>query len=343
MNTEELRELFNVFKGKHRSTRDRNNKILVIDGLNMFIRSFSGSPAMDTRGNHVGGLLGFMKSLFAVIKMFRPTRCVIVFDGIDGGRGRRMKFPEYKAGRKNRTRLNRFIDVTGILDEGEEFKRQLKRLEQYLNVLPVQLICINYIEADDVIGYITKGYYSHINFDEITIVSSDKDFLQLIDEKTKIYRPTERKLYDTKQLKERFSISPKNYLTFRTLDGDAADNIPGVPGVGLKTMLKCFPEFKDRDISTEDIILSAEQKIKDGSKLKTYKNIAESSDRISLNWELMQLHDVDISGSKKLTIKKILDSKVYRMDKKVFKEMLYNDNLHSHIQYIDQWIYSTLR
>lgn len=338
----DLRTIFEQFKKRQGDTEDRNSRVLIFDGLNMFIRSFSASPLMDHRGQHIGGLVGFMKSVFSIIKMFRPTRCVIVFDGKDGGKSRRKIFPQYKAGRENSTRLNRFVDVNGIIDEGEQFSRQFRRLEQYLQVIPVSTICIDYIEADDVIGYMSNGYYKRTSYKNITIVSTDRDFLQLVDTNINVYRPTEHQLYDIELMKNRFEISPKNYLTYRTLAGDASDNIPGVEGIGFKTLIKRFPEFKEREIDTEDVIRLAAQKIEEGSKLKAYKNVAAATQQLTLNRELMQLHDVNISGLHKITIDTLMDKPIYPMDKIQFKQMLYDDGINTHIHPIDQWIKSNL-
>lgn len=342
MDTTKLQQLFQQFRDEQKQVKDRNHRIMVVDGLNLFIRAFTGSPVMNHRGDHVGGLVGFMKTLFSLVQQFRPTRCVVVFDGIDGGKRRREKFPGYKSGRKNRDRLNRFVEVDGAIDEQESLKRQYHRLEQYLHVLPLTLICIDHIEADDAIAYITNQYFGNKEHGDIVIVSGDGDFLQLVSETVQVYSPTKRKLYDVNLVVKEFNITPRNFLTYRALTGDTSDSIPGVRGLGLKTMLKCFPEIKDRDIDVEGIIELSKVRIDEGNKMKVYTNVAESSDQILLNWELMQLDNVDIPGSKKQTITMMLDEGIYHLDKLKLKQMIYEDGLNNYFPYFDSWIQSTI-
>ena len=112
--------------------------------------------------------------------MVRPTRTIIVFDG-KGGSNRRKIFPEYKAGRKMSVRLNRHLDVS--LTREQEHKmmiRQLNRLIEYLECLPLTIITQDNIEGDDVIGYCSKHLFKN---NKSTIMSTDKDFLQLVDDK----------------------------------------------------------------------------------------------------------------------------------------------------------------
>jgi DNA polymerase-1 len=342
MGSERLQELFEQFKGSQYENRNRNNRIMIVDGLNLFVRAFTGSPLMNHRGDHVGGVVGFMKSLFSIIRKFGPTRCVLVFDGENSSHRRRVKFPAYKTGRKNRDRLNRYVEVDGILDEITSMKNQFVRLEQYIHLMPFTLVCIDYAEADDVIGYIVTKHYRSRDFDDILIVSSDKDFLQLVNDKVNVYSPTKKKLYTPTEVIGEYGISPKNYLTYRTLTGDPSDSIPGVRGMGLKTMLKCYPEMASVDVDIEDIFEITNQRISDGSKAKVYRNILDAKDQVILNRELMQLSDADIAGPSKTHIDMVMDELVYPMDKKRLSEMIYEDGINDHFLYFDSWLVSTL-
>ena len=87
-----------------------NDKVLVIDGLNTFIRVFSVIPTTNDDGIHVGGIVGFLKSIGYIINMIRPTRTIVVFDGKGGSSRRRKIYPEYKAKRKTKYRVNRSYD-----------------------------------------------------------------------------------------------------------------------------------------------------------------------------------------------------------------------------------------
>ena len=147
-------------------------------------------------------------------------------------------------------------------DEQLSMKRQFVWLIDLLDSLPITTMIYDGIEADDVIGHIAKHVLAED--EECYIVSTDKDFLQLVDEKTKVYSPTKKKLYDRELVKEEWGMYPQNLLLFRTLDGDNSDNVPGVKGCGLKTVLKRFPELsEDREITFDEFFQICEDRRKD--------------------------------------------------------------------------------
>ena len=94
-----LREL-NEDKEKESKLTSLNDRILVIDGLNTYIRCWSATPSLNEDGVHIGGIIGTLKSVAALIRQYKPTRCIIVFDGVDGNKRRRKLYPQYKEGRK---------------------------------------------------------------------------------------------------------------------------------------------------------------------------------------------------------------------------------------------------
>ena len=121
-----------------------NDSVLLIDGMNLFIRVFSAIPTTNEDGVHVGGIVGFLRSLAFNINMIRPTRTIIVFDGKGGSNRRRKIFPEYKMGRKMSYRLNRAHDFLTREEEQQMMIRQLNRVVEYLECLPVSIICLLY-------------------------------------------------------------------------------------------------------------------------------------------------------------------------------------------------------
>ena len=134
-----------------------NDRVLVIDGLNTFIRAFAVNPAINDDGLHIGGMIGFLRSIRYTCDILKPSRCIIVFDGKDGSKRRSKIYPDYKATRKVKKRLNRNVDWgTAPADEEESMKQQMGRLIEYLEQLPLTLICIDGIEADDGIAYISQ-------------------------------------------------------------------------------------------------------------------------------------------------------------------------------------------
>jgi 5'-3' exonuclease len=118
-------------KGGNLDSGKPNDKVLIIDGLNTFIRCFSAIPTLNDDGAHVGGIVGFLRSIGYAIRTIRPTRTVIVFDGKGGSNRRKKLFPEYKAGRKMSERLNRAYDFNDKEDELQSMKMQLTRVIDY--------------------------------------------------------------------------------------------------------------------------------------------------------------------------------------------------------------------
>lgn len=283
--------------------RERNSRVLIIDGLNTFIRSWTTNPTMNEDGDHTGGVIGSLKSIGYQIREFNPTRCIVTFDGKDGSQSRKKIHEGYKAGReKNRFRVNR--QYQGMMDEEEErlsMKQQFVWLNDILDYLPVSTMIYDGIEADDTIAYLTKHNESDLG-NEVVIVSTDKDFLQLVSDKVKVFSPTKKKLYDRQMVFDEYGIWPENLLLYRTLDGDKSDNIPGIKGCGIKTLLKRFPELsEDRTITHEEFFQMCEEK---HGKIKLYDDILKAKDQLLMNKRLMELDEPHIPTNQKL---KILD------------------------------------
>ena len=298
------KKLLNEVESEHevKHLRVRNSKVLVIDGLNTFIRSWTTNPTMNEDGDHTGGVIGSLKSIAATIRQFNPTRVVLVFDGKGGSKGRKEIFEGYKSERgKNRFRVNRqYPEMMSQEDEQLSMKRQFVWLVDLLDSLPITTMIYDGIEADDVIGNIAKHVLGED--EECVIVSTDKDFLQLVDDKTRVYSPTKKKFYDRDMVKDEYGIYPQNLLLFRTLDGDNSDNIPGVKGCGLKTVLKRFPELMEDRLVTFDEFFDVCEAKKDDAKI--YNDIFTQKKDVLRNRQIMQLEEPHIGTNQKL---KILD------------------------------------
>ena len=310
------KKLLNEVETEHdsNSQRVRNSRVLIIDGLNTFIRSWTTNPTMNEDGDHTGGVIGSLKSIGFGIRQFNPTRVILTFDGKGGSNGRKKIYEGYKSERgKNRFRVNRqYPEMMTQEDEQVSMKRQFVWLVDILDSLPVTTMVYDGIEADDVIGHITTQLLSED--EECVIISTDKDFLQLVNDKVTVYSPTKKKKYDRKAVFEEYGLYPQNLLLFRTLDGDNSDNIPGVKGCGLKTVLKRFPELsEDRKIEFDEFFDIAETKIKES---KMYSDIAANKNVILRNQQLMQLEEPIISTNEKM---KILDR--FREPNKKFEKM----------------------
>ena len=297
-----------------------DDKVLIIDGLNTFIRVFSVIPTTNDDGIHVGGIVGFLRSIGYTINMFQPTRVIIVFDGKGGSSRRRKIYPEYKQNRKTKYRVNRTYDFASQEDEKQNMIMQLQRVVEYLDLLPVTVLSYDNIEADDTIGYLCKQVLKE---SEVIVMSTDKDFLQLANGKTKIWSPTKKKLYDEEAVFEEFGITAKNYIWYRVIDGDKSDNISGIKGLGLKTIRKKLPFLTENKIfNIEDIT----------------KALPESSEIINRNYRLMQLQEVDISGSTKSRILQKIRQPINRLVKFKFETMFLEDKLFTALPNLNSWL-----
>jgi DNA polymerase-1 len=268
-------------------------RLLIVDGLNLYIRNYIANPTMSENGDPIGGLKGFLSSLQKVVRNTNPDKIVITWDG-DGGSSKKRKIvKEYKFGRKP-VRLNRF--ARGQLTEEQQLENrswQFERLINYLNCMPIHQIRIDGFEADDVISYVNQME----QFDDWLkiIVSTDKDFYQCVaatddTNHTVIYRPREKGKFEVikqKNLLEEYDIHPSNFVYARTMEGDKSDNLPGVPGIGIKTVGKRFPFLsEDNDYYLQDIFDHCEKNL---GKVKIYDKILECQELVKTNYQMMQL------------------------------------------------------
>lgn len=288
--TEQDRQLLYKLSKKDKSlniSRNVNSSILIIDGVNLFIRSWCSDPTMNNNGEHVGGILGSLKSIGYAIKLLCPTRCIVVFDGIGGSKKRKEIYPNYKEGRKNSIRLNRtYVEDSTATEEEKNRTKQYLRLTQYLQNLPVNLLSINYVEADDVIAYLALDCFKDSN--KIYIMSTDKDFLQLCTERINIYSPTKKRIYGPKEVLDEYKIHPTNFILYKALNGDTSDNIDGIKGVGPKTIIKYFPWLNEESKHTVDDIISGSMDLR--NKYSACNTICENRSILDRNVELMQLN-----------------------------------------------------
>lgn len=316
---------------------NKNSHILIIDGLNTFIRVFSAVPALNDDGMHIGGVTGFLRSVASAIRQHKPTRCIIVFDGKGGSARRKSLYPNYKANRAVKTKFNRYEEFASLQDEQQSMKQQFGRMVEYLQCLPITTMAIDQIEADDAIAYIANEIFTEPE-NRVTIVSTDRDFLQLVNERITVWSPVKKTMYTPAVMREEFGLSSKNYLLYRALTGDKSDNIPGVNGVGLKTMLKQFPIMtEDVEVSVDSFVSYAETVDK---KYKIHETVAMNKEQIEMNYNLMQLKNVDISGNAKMLIMNLVNNEINKMDVLTFKRMFMEDKMYTVIKDLDTWMSS---
>ena len=314
-----------------------NDRVLLFDGLNTFIRVFSAVPALNDDGDHIGGVTGFLRSIASVIKRFKPTRCIIIFDGKGGSQRRRKIFPKYKANRAVKTKFNRYNEFETVDDEHASMRRQYTRLAEYLDCLPITLMAVDRVEADDIIAYIANEIFTKDN-EKVEIVSTDRDFLQLVNHRISVWSPVKKIYYTPEVMQEEFGFVPANYLLYRTFAGDPSDNIPGVKGVGLKTLLKHFPAFSTENYSIERLIKESYDKHQEQPKTKMFQKINDAEPQLYLNDKLMQLKNIDMAGNIKLNVVNRLDGNINESNILEFKKMFMQDKMYSVIKDVDSFL-----
>jgi DNA polymerase-1 len=328
---------------EHKSFGDlhRNSKTLVIDGLNTFIRSWSTAPNLNENGDHIGGIVGTLKSIGYAIRTLNPTRVVVVFDGKGGSQSRKDIYSGYKSERgknKIKMRLNRAASVEmNPEEESESMKRQMVGLGELLSALPVTIMIYDGIEADDVMAYIATQLKKEN--EKVIIMSTDKDFLQLVNKDVSVYSPSKKKVYNIDEVKEEFGVHPHNFINFRMIDGDKSDNVEGISGLGLKTIIKSFPILADEELQTTESML--EYINEQPKKTKAHDLFENNLELLKRNRKLMQLSEPTFSGNLRIKIMDRFEESVGKFSKQEFLKIGLKTRILDSFPNVTDWLQST--
>ena len=320
-------------KIEQKPDRKLNDHVLIVDSMNTFIRSFAMLQSMNPQGHHTGGLVGFLRSLGFLTRTIDPTRVICVFDGQASSSSRKTINPEYKATRniKRITNWELFDDKD---DEFASMTMQMHRLVEYLQCLPVTLISIDKVEADDTISYLAQKFAA--NNKKVTIVSSDKDFLQIVDQNIEVYSPIKKKTYQKKDIQEEIGLIPENYLIMKALLGDNSDNLSGIKGLGPKTLLKEFPELISKPgVTLKDIYSICEQKLQTK---KIFASIIYDWDKVKTNWELMNLSEPRLGDYEIFHILEKIKEPTPNLQVVTFLNMLEADQIEALNKNVEGWL-----
>jgi DNA polymerase-1 len=207
-------------------------KILLIDGHSILNRAFYGLPVLtNSEGIYTNAVLGFLNIMFKIMDEEKPTYVTVAFD-VNKKTFRHEMFEEYKGTRKSMP---------------EELREQVPLIKEVLSAMGVNIIEKAGYEADDVLGTIAKS--SEKSGLDVAVISGDRDLLQLATDVIKIRIPktkkggTEIEDYNTKDVIEKYGVTPLQFIDLKALMGDASDNIPGVPGIGEKTATKIITTY----------------------------------------------------------------------------------------------------
>jgi DNA polymerase-1 len=284
-------------------------------------------------GVHIGGLGGFFRSLGAEIRRVDPTQVYVIFDGAGSANARKNLLPEYKSGR-DLQRITNWDAFDNKDDEDDAKVDQIVRIIQYLKTLPVKTIGLPKVEADDVIAYLSD-IIPQSPKDKVFIVSSDKDFLQLVNENVIVYRPMEKEFYTEETVVEKFKMSPTNFILYKTLMGDNSDKVKGVKGLGEKKLYKLFPELSEKDMSLDDIYNICEGKFKENV---IYARIIENIYDLEKNYKIMDLSNPMLDENDKKYLSEIVKSKDYHYIPDQFIAFYNEDKLGGMIRNVEFWV-----
>jgi len=310
-----------------------NDHILVIDAMNMLIRSFSLLKAMSPTGHHIGGLVGFLRSLGYVTRIFDPTRVIVVWDGKGGSANRKNIDPNYKANRAT-SRITHWGLYDTKAEETEALIGQLFRTKDYLECLPLQQIMMEKLEADDIIAYLAQQ--ADKNDKKITIISSDKDFLQMVNKNIEVYAPVKKKTFTHSNIEEELKVIPENYNIVKALLGDNSDGLKGVKGLGIKTIVSQFPDLVTKPSMTLDYVFQVCEDNLEGKKI--FSKIIHEWDKVETNYKLMNLHESVLDDNEKNTILDIVKEDIPDLQAGAFLHLLDNDKIEGVTKNTEGWL-----
>lgn len=263
---------YNLFMPKIKDSKANNRRYMLVDGNALIHRAFHAIAHLSTKsGEQTNAVYGFAMFILKALKEIKPTHVAITFD-LDRKTFRHEKYKEYKAHR---------------VEMADELFKQMPKCKEVVRSLGMPIYEMQGYEADDMLGTLSakieqenKGNPDY----EIIIVTGDLDTLQLVDGNTKVY--TSRKgltdviVYDLAAVKERYGITPGEFLDFKAIKGDPSDNIPGVKGIGEIGALNLIEEFG----SIENIYKNL-----DKLKPKYRQLFEEQKDQVLLSYELSKI------------------------------------------------------
>lgn len=309
--------------------------VLLLDMSNIFIRSFCAIQYENERGVDLSGVVGTLATIQSQIIKHQPTHVVAVFDGKGGSKKKKKIWEGYKEGRSIPIKVNRFVRPEDMGKEREHSREnymyQLKRLNEFISELPIHRVVIEGCEADEVIGYMSEVYYKD---QSKIIVSGDKDFHQLISGRCTQYSLNDKKIVTPSTVYEKWGTKyGRNVLLFRCFDGDGSDNIPGLFGYGIKSLLKYFPHLADEkeivDLTQfREYLIWLREKCEQekATYVKNYNTVLQKIDQIldgvdkkqpekcwtilERNYTLMQLFEPRLTSDAKDKMYKCMDERV---------------------------------
>ncbi|GKX30015.1 DNA polymerase [Vallitalea longa] len=283
-----------------------NEKVLLVDGNSIMNRAYYGLPLLsNSEGMYTNAVLGFINILLKVIKDENATHLGVAFD-LKAPTFRHDKYKEYKGNRK------------GMPDE---LRMQMPVIKEVLKAMNINIYEMEGYEADDILG--TLAHKAQESGLDTTVLSGDRDLLQLATDRVKISIPKTKKgtttveNYFEKDVIDLYSVTPTEFIDLKGLMGDASDNIPGVPGIGEKTAIKIISKYHS--------IEEAYENVDELKPPRASKNLKENYDLAVLSKELATICvDCNIDFEKdNMVIDDIFNEETYKLFKNLeFKRLL---------------------
>ena len=286
----------------------KDSLLLLVDGSSYLYRAFHALPPLTNKqGVPTGAVYGVLRMVRKLIDEEKPDHVAVIFDA----KGKTFRHEMYKDYKANRPPMPDDLQV------------QIEPLHKLIKALGIPLLCVDDVEADDVIG--TLANLAKQKKQRVLISTGDKDMAQLVNEKVTLINTMNDSRMDVNAVTEKFGVAPHQIIDYLALMGDKVDNIPGVPGVGPKTAVKWLQQYE----TMQGVIDNAEQvKGKIGEKLRA------ATETLPLSYELATIKcDLDLDFSiDQLT----LSEKDHAILKRLYEELNFKtwlDELYNSIKY----------
>jgi len=290
------------------SSIKKNDHFYLIDGSGYIFRAYYALPPLSRKsdGLPTGAVSGFCSMLFKLLEdsrsddsIHRPTHFAVIFDSARKN-FRNDIYSEYKANRS---------------ETPEDLAPQFEYIRKSVEAFNLPSIELSNYEADDLIATYTKQIIKVGA--KVTVISSDKDLMQLVSDKVRLYDPMKSKVLGEKEVVEKFGVKPNQVIDVQSLAGDSSDNIPGVPGIGIKTASELINKYK-----TLDVLLKKADEIPQNKRRET---LLANKDKALLSRQLVTLKD-DVPVKDKLSsflLKEVQKEKLYDFLRKMeFNKLL---------------------
>lgn len=287
--------------------------------MNLFVRSYCAYPTMSSHGYQMGGCIGFLKTLKRIVYEVQPSAVYVCWES--GGSSKRRKLlSSYKLARAP-GKLNRFYE-DDIPDSEENRQHQTLMLLAMTKMIPVCQLHAQDCEGDDLVAYLSCGPLQGV---DKVIVSSDKDLYQLLDDRTKLYSLHKKTFVTKENVMEEFRVQAKHFAIAKALCGDPGDNVPGVKGVGFKTVSKLFPMLGlDDNVLLQDVIDYSHAHLEES---RYFQKIVDAQDDVRRNWKLVFLNGNMIPANQQANIDARVKDFVPRANKMGLVKLLIKEGI----------------